>query len=209
MKGYCIKQRQRLVDQVFCTPGAKLTQRENAAEYNEEKQNRVEKKNRNDKSNSIVMQLVRGKPCARWEVWQRWAMQMSVPQGQTGYSLLWPRAASNNLPSVEVKCWMEISHRLLHKLPVITGVQVLCYTTATCKCCSHHQFCTITGAAWKASIRLIRANNAVSADQRLIRTLELSEVHVPFHETLYIVYGWCFILYMDYLKTAVLLHLSM
>lgn len=155
------------------------------------------------------MQLVRGKPCARWEVWQRWAMQMSVPQGQTGYSLPWPRAASNNLPSMEVKCWMEISHRLLHKPAVITGVQVLRYTTATCKCCSHHQFSTITVLLEKASISLIRANNAVSADQRLIGTLELLEVHLSFHEILHMVYGWCFILNMDYLKVAVLLHLSM
>lgn len=50
----------------------------------------------------------------------RWAR----PQGQTGCSLPRPRAASNNLPSMEVKCWMEISHRLLHKLAVIAGLQV-------------------------------------------------------------------------------------
>lgn len=53
-------------------------------------------------------------------------MWINVPQGQMGYALLRPRAASNNLSSMEVKCWMEISRCLPYKLPVIIGVQVLC-----------------------------------------------------------------------------------
>lgn len=77
-----------------------------------------------------MMQLVIKRPAVKWK------SDSCVPYGYTCPKDKWvmlflrPRAASNNLSSMEVKCWMEISHCLLYKLPVITGVQVLCLHNA-------------------------------------------------------------------------------